>query len=194
MMTREALVADADLADRIRDRISSQGSLSELAPKQIESLTIRTAAILRARASGAFDEYIKLMKSWGGRLNLSEEDLEHLRLGWRPPDAPTSFAKYDVFELSAAVSDTPKTVRMTNGGPGLSALTTPSQFHFQQSWADLGKGNTKQVEIILPTKTNAGSTVELHYVLLWSPAENNWIPFQRTIVMKERRPMPLTIF
>ncbi|RMH25919.1 MAG: hypothetical protein D6692_10135 [Planctomycetota bacterium] len=192
-LARSHVATDEGLADRMRALLVSQQA-GALTDSQINLLADQSAAILRTRAGGAFEDYLDLMRSWGGRCDLTGADLDRLRQGWKPADHPLALADYDLDALSLEVSDTPPTVQISRGGPGLFTLTTASQFRFQNHWTDLLGGISTQAEITIPTRTNAGDVVEVSYAFFWSPSDNRWIPFRLTMMTRERLPLPLTIY
>lgn len=80
------------------------------------------------------------------------------------------------------------------GSPGLSKLTTISQFQFKTNQYDLLDGKSTLVELTIPTVSNAGDVIEQQINLIWSPEDNGWIPSHLTLSTEQRRPLPATIF
>lgn len=195
VMTRSDVATDPGLADRIRERISSQEGIDALSPQQIEQFVSQSAAVIQVRAGGEFDDYLDLMKSWNGECLLGAVDLEMLRPGWKPPDHPVAIAIYGIDQLTIKVSAaSPKKSRHFVGATGISSLVTMSQFKFQADRQALVESGAKQISITMPCQMNSGETVERTDVYLWSSVDSGWIPLHTTLSTKEGQPMPRTIF
>lgn len=193
-LSQEVVATDPGLADRIRERMSSQEGLTELSPSQIEQIVNQSAAILQVRAGGAFDDYLELMESWGGTCRLTENDLEMVRPGWKPPEHPLSIAFYGVDQLTIEVTDASPKSRHFVGESGISQLVTMSQFQFKADRQSLIESGANQISITMPCQTNSGVAVARTDVFIWSNMDDAWLPLHTMLSTTEGVPKLRTIF
>lgn len=192
---RDKIPMISDLVPVIRERLLASGrSGSDLEDYQIEVLSEQIGSLLIVESGGGVGEYVSLMERWGGRHDLSAQDLDMIASTHLAPTDPLSIASYGIAAMSLDARASTGRPTVTAGGESVTTHVAVSQFRFHQHWSDLLEERRVVASVRLPVRLNNNDDAELRYELIWSPDDARWIPYMKLMLVPEGHPMSLSIY
>lgn len=170
--------------------LKSDIGFNELPPYQQQKLLRRVSSLAVVRDGGTVDDYLDLMKSWGGRFPLLPDETdnpewiaqgEQLLDGWMRPDHSHAISQRypEQAAIRIASRGKPGEANIRPSSKLMASSARITSIEFDDDVRALAREGTLAVEVKMPVVYNNGMEREEGFLMLWSEKEQQWLPYMR---------------